>query len=228
MTGKNAANRGRWWAAYSIAAAADTIAAGAGRARIRRFTKPALMPLLAVAGGAPRVAVPIAGSWVGDVALMTKSDAGLLGGVAGFAAAHVAYLRELHRIRPRAARRSRVESVTAVGFAATTAVAGAAIWPRLADRPALRLPVLGYACLVSAMGQAAVGTGTRIGGPDGRRLALGGALFVVSDALVATSMFGGDRRRMVDAAAMATYTAAQGLLTHALVARSRTMAEGQP
>ena len=43
----------------------------------------------------------------------------------------------------------------------------------------------------------------------------GGALFVVSDGLVAASMFG-PRNRAVDAAVMLTYAAAQVLLTEAL------------
>jgi uncharacterized membrane protein YhhN len=46
-------------------------------------------------------------------------------------------------------------------------------------------------------------------------LAAGGALFVVSDGLVAASLFG-PKRRTVDAAVMLSYAAAQALLAGAL------------
>ena len=208
------------WAAYGIAAAADTVAAAAGARRWRWLTKPALMPLLAAATGprAPRPA--LAGSWAGDVALLGTGDAPLAAGIGGFAAAHVAYLRALRALRPD--RPVTGEWVSAAGFAAAAIAATAAIAPRLADRPALRVPVGAYAALVTAMGHAALVTGLRRRDARGRALAAGGVLFVVSDAFVALSLFGGPhggrRAVAVEAGVMATYAGAQALLAAAIAA----------
>ncbi|MDN5859187.1 MAG: lysoplasmalogenase [Pseudonocardia sp.] len=202
------------WAAYAGTAAADTIAAASGSRRLRWFTKPALMPLLAVAvgAGAPRGA--LAGSWAGDVALLSSGDLPLAGGIAGFAAAHVAYLRALRGLRPdRPAERERL---AAIGFAATAVAATAAIWPRLADRSALCVPVGAYVALVTAMGHAAVVNGMRRRDTAGLAMAAGGVLFVLSDGLVAFALFGGPhegtRAVTVEGGVMATYTGAQALL----------------
>jgi uncharacterized membrane protein YhhN len=82
--------------------------------------------------------------------------------------------------------------------------------------------VLGYAALVTGMGAAAVRAALRTPGPAGRALAAGGTLFVVSDGLVAATLFGSGRRRAADAAVMATYAAAQALLAAALTTRDAT------
>jgi uncharacterized membrane protein YhhN len=196
---------------FVAAAVAVTDAALAGSPapwarRARWVTKPAVVPAIA-AGARPSgpLAVALAASWAGDVALLSRSDAGLVGGIGGFAVAHAAYLTA---IRPAGLG---VESV--VG-GAVFAAAGRVLWHRLdtdTDRR-LRVPVLGYAALVTAMGAAAVRAGRQSKNPA---LAAGGALFVVSDGLVAASLFG-PRRRIVDAAVMLTYAAAQSLLASAL------------
>lgn len=206
--------------AYALAALLDTVFAGAGRARW--VTKSALMPLLATAAGSgtgPAVRVALAGSWLGDVALLGSShpdrgERALLGGVGGFAVAHAGWLTAIGAARP-GQPATRVDVASAAAFATAWAVAVRAVLPRLPD-PALRAPVAGYGVLVCGTGHAAVTTGARLGGSRGRRLAAGGALFVVSDALVALALFGGRRRPVVDAAVMATYTAAQALLASAL------------
>ena len=173
--------------------------------RARWVSKPALVPAIAWASRGRPPALALGASWAGDIALLSRSDAGLLGGIAAFAVAHAAYLRTLGP--------PGLGVEAAVG-AAVWAGAGHVLWRRLdtdADRR-LRLPVLGYAALVTAMGAAAVRTGRRTSDPA---LAAGGALFVVSDGLVAASLFG-PKRRTVDAAVMLTYAAAQALLAQAL------------
>ncbi|MGI5130220.1 lysoplasmalogenase family protein [Pseudonocardia sp. CA-107938] len=208
------------WAVYGLTALADTVAAAAGARRVRRLTKPALMPLLATAAGprAPRAA--LAGAWAGDVALLGTGDAALAGGIGGFAAAHLAYLRDVRALRPSIPVAG--ERAVAAAFAATAVAATAAIAPRLTDRPVLRGPVAAYAALVTSMGYAAVVTGLRRRDARGRLLAVGGGLFVVSDGLVAMSLFGGPRpagrTAAVEAGVMATYTAAQALLAAAIAA----------
>jgi uncharacterized membrane protein YhhN len=212
------------WAAYGAVTLVDTVAAAARARRLRLLTKPALMPLLAMAVGprAPRAA--LAGAWAGDVALLGAGDAALAGGIGGFAAAHVAYLRAVRALRAGEAPVPG-ERVTAAVFGAAALAATAAIAPRLADRPVLRGPVAAYAALVTSMGHAAVVSGLRRRDARGRALAAGGALFVVSDGLVALSLFGGLRAgrsaAAVEAGVMITYTAAQALLAAAISGPSR-------
>jgi uncharacterized membrane protein YhhN len=188
-------HRLRWGAAAAVAAV-DAVSAGRGA---RRVAKPLVVPAVAYAagvrGGPPGLA--LAASWAGDVALLRTSEAGLLGGIGGFAVAHGAYLTALRR-------RGAAPGWPAL---AVTAAAAPLLWPRLPARD--RLPVLAYAGLVGATGAAAVRTGER---PRGAR----GILFVLSDALVAVSLFGPRRRPAVDAAVMATYAAAQALLAAGL------------
>ena len=217
------------WSAYGAMALVDTVAAAAGARRLRLLTKPALMPLLAFAVGprAPRAA--LAGAWAGDVALLGTGDAALAGGIGGVAAAHVAYLRDVRALRTVEAAVPGEWVSTAV-FGAAALAASAAIAPRLADRPVLRGPVAAYAALVTSMGHAAVVSGLRRRDARGRALAAGGALFVVSDGLVALSLFGGPRAgrpaAAVEAGVMLTYTAAQALLA-ASIAGPGTSQPGQ-
>jgi uncharacterized membrane protein YhhN len=230
---------GRWVGGVAIAvAAADTALAGSAAPwarRARRVTKPALVPAITAAvrarGGRPSglQVVALTGSWAGDVALLSRSDAGLLGGIGGFAVAHVAYLAEIRRRTPGPTRSGPAWSGPAWSGAAWSgagaaaagaALAGSVLWRRLdtAGQRRLRMPVLGYAGLVTAMGAAAVRAGRRTPGPAGRALAAGGPLFVLSDGLVAAGLVG-PRRRSVDAAVMATYATAQALLAAALADR---------
>ena len=152
----------------------------------------------------------LAASWAGDVALLSRSDAGLLGGVGSFAAAHVAYVTAIRRRYP-----APPDARVAAAAGTVLATAGTVLWRRLDtdERRRLRLPVLGYAALVVAMGATAVRAGLHHGD---RALAAGGALFVLSDTLVAAGVFGGRRRPAREAAVMVTYASAQALLAGAL------------
>ena len=212
-------------------AAADAGLAAAGARRARWVTKPAVVPAVALAarsgGRSPSRALGAAltGSWAGDVALLSRSEGGLLGGVGGFAAAHVAYLAEISRFAAATASAAhgpvgsgRREGAVLAAYGGVLAAAGAVLWRRLdtPDERRLRVPVLGYAALVTGLGAAATRAGLRRGGPAGRALAAGGTTFVVSDGLVALSHFGGRRRPAVEAAVMVTYAAAQVLLAAAL------------
>ena len=214
--------RTAWGAALAISVV-DSALAAAGAQRARRVTKPAVVPAIALAvrsgGGQPSrtLDVALAGSWLGDVALLSRSDAGLLGGVGGFAVAHLAYLKEIRRAGA-AHDRTAAGRAAAGAFAGVFAAATPVLWRRLGTpgERRLRAPVVGYAALVTGMGAAATRAGLRRGGAAGRALAVGGATFVVSDGLVALSQFGPRRSRAVEAAVMLTYAAAQGLLAGAL------------
>jgi hypothetical protein len=77
-------------AAVGIAAVDSALAAAGTRGQRGRWvTKPAVVPAIALAvrsgGGQPSrtLGTALAASWAGDMALLSRSDAGLLGGVAG-------------------------------------------------------------------------------------------------------------------------------------------------
>ena len=121
-------------------------------------------------------------SLAGDVALLWPQQ-GFLPGLVSFLLAHLAYLVAFTRRQQLAARPG--------WFAAYAVVAGLILWQLWPGVPGgLRLPVLAYvACLGAMAAQAAVVW--RSGSPRGGILALGGALFMTSDALLATNKFGG-------------------------------------
>jgi uncharacterized membrane protein YhhN len=119
-------------------------------------------------------------SLAGDVALLWPRQ-GFLPGLVSFLLAHIAYLIAFTREQRLAQRLG--------PYLAYALVAGAVLgllWP---DVPApLRGPVGAYvACLAAMAAQAAVLW--LAGTPRGAVLALGGALFVLSDALLATDRF---------------------------------------
>lgn len=126
----------------------------------------------------------LAGLWFslgGDVALLWPKE-GFLPGLVSFLLAHLAYLVAFTR-------QWRLAVYPWV-FVAYAVVAGTILWALWPGVPgALRVPVVAYVvCLASMAAQAAV---LWCGGAErGRILACGGALFVVSDALLATNKFG--------------------------------------
>jgi len=121
-------------------------------------------------------------SLVGDVALLWP-DRGFLPGLVSFLLAHGAYLLAFTRQQRLAARWApfAVYALVAAGVLS-------ALWPGV---PAgLRIPVLAYVVALAAMSaQSAVLW--RAGLPRGGVAALGGALFMASDALLASDRFAG-------------------------------------
>nr|WP_240929520.1 lysoplasmalogenase [Streptomyces coryli] len=167
-------------------------------------TKPLLMPLLAVYAalrGGPRllIAALLCGA-AGDVLLQIGGPA-FLAGMGAFAAGHVCYLA-LFR-----ARGHRPHRVAAIAYAAVWAATLAALWPGL--DPALRGPVAAYSLLLAAMAWRASGAGTRAGA--------GGALFLLSDTLIATRLADWPQPPAAGFLVMSTYLAAQYLLVTGLL-----------
>jgi len=121
-------------------------------------------------------------SLAGDVALLWPKE-GFLPGLVSFLLAHLAYLVAFTRVQRLAALR--------LPFVAYAIVAGgilSLLWPGVP--PALRVPVVAYVvCLASMAAQAAVVWRAAPAAPGAAVLALGGALFVCSDALLATNRF---------------------------------------
>lgn len=210
-------------AVYAALSAADTaLAATADRRRPRRVTKPLLMPVLATrTAGAPapgRTLAAQALSCGGDVALLGEGRGAFLAGLSSFLGAHVAYVSAL-RARSSAPLlgtpgRRRVLATGAVLAAAMGAAAARE------DR-ALALPVAGYGATLAAMVTAAAAVDV----DRGRARVLTGAwLFLVSDTLIGVRTFLLRRPApALDAAVMATYTAAQWWLAEGLSAPSSSV-----
>jgi uncharacterized membrane protein YhhN len=186
-------------AVFVALAAADTLLAAAGRTRLRWLTKPLLMPALMAGRDRPtQRALALGGA--GDVALLGTSDAAFTAGLASFLAGHLAWIAAL-RQRPGAGR-LRARPVLAVPYVAAFGTLNAYLWPRTG---ADRIPVAVYSAALLAMALVALDTGSPAA-------AAGGALFMVSDSLLALDKFGGAHLPAHEGLVMASYTTAQALL----------------
>lgn len=191
--------------AFGVAAAVDLVSLVSGFTPGHLVAKPLLMPLLAlfvVAGGGPRLLVAaLLFGWGGDTFLLSDADPAFLAGMASFAAGHVCYL-VLFRKTARA-RGGWLVGAYGVAVVATVAL----LWPGLPAE--LRVPVAGYSLLLTAMAYGA----TRLGLVAG----LGGALFMVSDTLIATGVADWPQLPRPDFWIMLTYAAAQYLLARGVL-----------
>lgn len=188
----------RMTAAFAALAAADTILAAAGRDRLRRVTKPLLMPTLMVGRDRP-VQCALALGGAGDVALLGSGDAAFTAGLASFLAGHAAWIVALRR---RPGGRLRARPVLAAPYLAAFAGLNAYLWPRTGKD---RVPVAVYSAVLLAMALTALDRGSP-------KAAAGGALFLVSDALLALEKFGDLHLPAHEGLVMAAYTSAQALL----------------
>ena len=119
-------------------------------------------------------------SLAGDVFLMWPKE-GFLPGLVSFLLAHLAYLVAFTRTVRFAAR-----PLVFAAYGAVAVVILSILWPGVPG--ALRVPVVAYVvCLACMAAQAAVVW--RSGPASDAVLALGGALFMTSDALLATNKF---------------------------------------
>ena len=190
---------------YAALGVSSSVAAARHARRAEWALKPLLMPVLAAftlaaAGERERelrlAAAGVALSGAGDTALLGP-DGWFVPGMGAFAAAHACYVSALARggaargVRPR----------VAAGYAALWAVLVSVLWRRLGT---LRVPVAVYSLLLVTMAVLASGRN--------RSAAAGGALFVVSDALIAAGLAGIAGAGRCEAAVMPTYSAAQFLL----------------
>jgi uncharacterized membrane protein YhhN len=156
-------------------------------------------------------------SLAGDVFLLWPKE-GFLPGLVSFLLAHLAYLWAFTRVQRFAAR-----PLVFVGYALVAALILSQLWPGVPG--ALRVPVVAYVlCLASMAAQAAVLW--RSGAARGAVLALGGALFMTSDALLATNKFA-SALPLANLWILASYWAAQGCIASWL-APSATTAGSPP
>ncbi|MEV7934565.1 lysoplasmalogenase [Kitasatospora sp. NPDC088264] len=194
---------------FAAASATHLGAIASGASVLQNATKPALMPLLAahsVAAAATagrRAPKPLAPALLlsagGDVLLQLKNDTAFLAGMGSFAAAHVCYVTMFVR-RGALTDRRRALVVAAAYATAWVAMVGQ-LWPDLGD---LRIPVAGYSLLLASTAVTSAGLGWRTG--------LGGALFLLSDTLIATQLAKWRELPGHQFWIMATYVLAQYLL----------------
>nr|WP_037884195.1 MULTISPECIES: lysoplasmalogenase [unclassified Streptomyces] len=191
--------------AFAVAAAVDLISLLAGWHLGHVIAKPLLMPLLVThmaTRGAPRpLLAALLFGWGGDLALLFDADAAFLVGMGSFAVGHVCYL-VLFGKRP---------ANPLLGGAYLLALLGTVglMW---SDLPAdLRIPVAGYSLLLTAMAFRSSALGLRAG--------IGGALFLLSDTLIATGVAEWPQLPRPDFWIMATYLAAQYLLATGAISR---------
>ncbi|MFE6894742.1 lysoplasmalogenase [Streptomyces sp. NPDC057694] len=187
--------------------AADLLALLAGAHTAHLVLKPLLIPALlayVVACGGPRLLCgALLLGWGGDVLLLFDADAAFLAGMGCFAAGHVCYLVLFKRHGSPRAR----GGLLAAGYGIVLAVTVVALWPGL---PAgLRGPVTGYSLLLTAMAYGA----SRLAPTAG----VGGALFLLSDSLIAMGLADWPTLPRPDFWIMLTYVAAQFLLAQGVL-----------
>jgi uncharacterized membrane protein YhhN len=124
-------------------------------------------------------------SLAGDIALLWPKE-GFLPGLIAFLLAHLAYVAAFCMPQRFAAK-----AAPFVAYAFVAGVTLALLWPGVPG--GLRLPVIAYVLCLASMAAQAAGVWLAVRGTaqaDRWRLAaIGGALFVVSDALLATNKF---------------------------------------
>ncbi|MEU5321751.1 lysoplasmalogenase [Streptomyces sp. NPDC021056] len=199
-------------AAFALTAVVDLVCLAAGWDVGHTVAKPLLMPLLAAyaaSRGAPRLLIAaLLCGWGGDTLLLIDAEPAFLAGMGCFAAGHVCYLA---LFRPYDEPRAR-GAFLAPAYAVVLGTGVALLWP---DLPAdLRVPVAGYSLLLTAMAYTAA---TRLGLLAG----LGGALFVLSDSLIATGVAEWPQPPRPDLWIMLTYIAAQSLLVTGVLGERR-------
>ncbi|MGA5897413.1 lysoplasmalogenase [Streptomyces venetus] len=193
--------------ALGLAVATDLVSLAAGFDPGHVVAKPLLMPLLAAWAALRRAPRPLLAAllfgWGGDVLLLSDAEPAFLAGMASFAAGHVCYLVLFARNGSRYAVPRARAGLLAVGYTTALVTTVALLRP---DLPAdLRVPVAAYSLLLTAM---AYGAAIRLGLFTG----LGGALFLLSDTLIATGVAEWPQPPRPDFWIMLTYIAAQALL----------------
>ncbi|WP_405847168.1 lysoplasmalogenase [Streptomyces niveus] len=193
-------------AAFALAALVELVSVAVDARTGQLLAKPLLMPLLAAyvaARGGPRLLVAaLLLGWGGDVFLLSSADGAFLAGMGCFAAGHLCYLVLFGHRRTRAG--------LALGYGLALVVALALLWSGLPAE--LRAPVAVYSLLLAAMACRASALGPLAGA--------GGALFLLSDTLIATGVADRPQPPAADLWIMLTYIAAQALLTAGIL-RSR-------
>lgn len=225
-------------AVYAGLAVVDTALAASRRPaahRVRRFTKPLLMPTLTAslvsdprAAGSPLTKTTVAAQaagWCGDVALLADEPRAFARGAAAFAAGHASYIAGMYAHRDR--RRTR----WAAAIALVWAVSAPTVAIKAGRHAPYLLPVLlGYSMTLAGTAATATMLGDETPRSARRRLVAGGLVFMASDAALGARRFlVPDAPPALEAVVMATYCTAQYLLADGAVhaAHDRVIPAGQ-
>ncbi|HET9173397.1 MAG TPA: lysoplasmalogenase [Actinospica sp.] len=191
--------------AFALVAVLNLVFEAAGPRIGFDLTKPLLMPLLALAILAkarrtpPLLLLALLGATLGDTMLLFGGICFQIG-MLGFAIMHVCYIVLFKRSGARRNRRRFLPA--ALCYSALWIVLITSLWP---DLPAnMRIPLTFYSLLLATMATHAYAAGGRTG--------LGGALFLVSDSMIAGGIAHWHMPRGTGFAVMATYILAQYLL----------------
>jgi uncharacterized membrane protein YhhN len=194
-------------AAFAVAGTVNVVASGTGNHVADLLSKPLLMPLLAAAVW---LAVPaprdrrlfITGQLLaaaGDIALIGSGTLPFLIGMAFFLGCHLCYIATF--VRGGAIARLMARPVIPIAYAVILVAALVWLWGGLG---ALRVPIAVYALALTTMAATSATYGRRVG--------LGGALFMFSDLLIAVGIAHPDAIGGPPIWVMLTYVAGQGLL----------------
>lgn len=170
----------------------------------RIVTKILLMPALALAVlplAPPLLIGALVGGWIGDIFLLADGTWFLIG-MAAFAAGHACYITLF------VTRGGRPHVAAIVGYFVIWATMITLLWSGLG---ALQIPVALYSLLLATTAVTSTNAGWRAG--------LGGALFLISDSMIAMGLADWSRPPLVDFWIMLTYVAAQYLLATGSVNR---------
>lgn len=205
------------WLMVAVAAL-STLSATLGWTMLHFVSKPMAM-LLAVllvlrcadAGAAGKhfkrlLVAALLASLAGDVFLMLPGNF-FLPGLASFLVAHLFYIVLFRQGVPWFASRKALLGTLAVGTAMY-----AWVWPGLND-PLLKVAVAGYVGVISLMVAQAMGRAVSLGNRAAAAVALGAALFMLSDSLIAIDRFV-QPLPLASLWVLSSYYAAQLLIVH--------------
>ncbi|RKE22564.1 lysoplasmalogenase [Streptomyces sp. TLI_171] len=205
--------------AFAAVSAAHLLAIAVQLHPLQYATKPALMPLLAAwvwalgRPGTPALLVPalLFGAG-GDILLEIGGTVAFLAGMGSFAAGHACYVTMFVKLGALADRR---RALLAGGcYAVAWAVLIVLLWPGL--DAGMRIPVAFYSLLLASTAVTASQINWRAG--------LGGALFLLSDTLIATDLADWKHLPAHSFLIMLTYLVGQYLLTTGALQRTAAAA----
>ena len=129
---------------------------------------------------------------LGDLALLVEDRRGFLGGLVAFLLGHLCYVAAFARVTPIGAWFGGAMMIVVAAAAIAVVVILRWLWPKLGE---LRIPVIVYIAVISAMAIGGLAASLRGGGPlDGTArglLTVGAVAFYLSDLAVARETFQG-------------------------------------
>ena len=180
---------------------------------VKMMLMPALIILLSLAKGSSGKKIILAGlifSWIGDGLLLFESWDSLffIGGLASFLATHILYIIYFFNIRPPKPSLLKKHPILILPV---LAYAGSLVWLLFPHLGAMKIPVMAYAAVISAMLICSLCAYGKVNKAASNLYLLGATAFVISDSLLAINKF---YQPILSAGVfiMLTYCAAQFLI----------------